>query len=59
MATPFRDWPWPIQALIYLGIAFLIVLLTGCWAIDRLYDSPIRRQLSRAIPTIQSFRMQS
>lgn len=31
MATPFRDWPWPIQALIYLGVAFLIVLL-GFWA---------------------------
>jgi type IV pilus assembly protein PilO len=31
MATPFRDWPWPIQALIYLGVAFLIVLL-GLWA---------------------------
>ena len=30
MATPFRDWPWPIQALIYLGVAFLIVLL-GLW----------------------------
>ena len=30
MATPFRDWPWPIQALIYLGVAFLIVLL-GFW----------------------------
>jgi type IV pilus assembly protein PilO len=30
MATPFKEWPWPIQALIYLAVAFLIVLL-GYW----------------------------
>jgi type IV pilus assembly protein PilO len=30
MATPFKEWPWPIQGLIYLGVAFLIVLL-GIW----------------------------
>jgi peptidoglycan/LPS O-acetylase OafA/YrhL len=40
----------------FTGIAFLIVLLAGCWAIDRLYDSPIRRQLSRVIPRMQSLR---
>lgn len=26
MATPFRDWPWPVQALLYVGLAVAIVL---------------------------------
>ncbi|HXZ11229.1 MAG TPA: type 4a pilus biogenesis protein PilO [Candidatus Sulfotelmatobacter sp.] len=26
MATAFRDWPWPLQALFYLGLAFVIVV---------------------------------
>jgi peptidoglycan/LPS O-acetylase OafA/YrhL len=43
----------------FTGIAFLIVLLGGCWVIDRQYDMPIRRLLSRAIPTMQSLRTQS
>ncbi len=27
MATSFREWPWPLQALLYVGLAVLIVLL--------------------------------
>ncbi len=27
MATPFRDWPWPIQALLFVALAVVIVLL--------------------------------
>jgi type IV pilus assembly protein PilO len=26
MATNFRDWPWPVQALLYVGLAVAIVL---------------------------------
>jgi len=26
MATSFRDWPWPLQALFYVGLAVVIVL---------------------------------
>ena len=26
MATNFRDWPWPVQALLYVGLAVIIVL---------------------------------
>jgi len=26
MATTFRDWPWPVQALVYVGLALAIVL---------------------------------
>lgn len=27
MATPFREWPWPIQALVFVALAVVIVLL--------------------------------
>jgi type IV pilus assembly protein PilO len=27
MAAPFRDWPWPIQALVFVALAVVIVLL--------------------------------
>jgi peptidoglycan/LPS O-acetylase OafA/YrhL len=37
----------------YIGLAILAVLLIGCWLIDRYYDAPIRRQLSRLVPTRQ------
>jgi peptidoglycan/LPS O-acetylase OafA/YrhL len=33
----------------YLGIAALVVLLTGAWLVDRFYDVPARRKLSRAV----------
>lgn len=26
MATPFRDWPWPLQALFFVGLAVVLVL---------------------------------
>ena len=26
MATNFREWPWPLQALIYVGVAVVLVL---------------------------------
>jgi type IV pilus assembly protein PilO len=26
MATSFRDWPWPLQALFYVGLAVVLVL---------------------------------
>lgn len=26
MATAFRDWPWPLQAVFYIALAFVIVL---------------------------------
>lgn len=26
MATAFRDWPWPLQALFYVGLAVILVL---------------------------------
>ena len=27
MATSFRDWPWPLQALLYVGLTIALVLL--------------------------------
>jgi type IV pilus assembly protein PilO len=27
MATSFRDWPWPLQALFYVGLAIVLVLV--------------------------------
>ncbi len=38
----------------YLGVAFLVVLLSGCWLLDRYFDMPIRRHLSRIIPKMQA-----
>jgi peptidoglycan/LPS O-acetylase OafA/YrhL len=40
----------------YLGVAVLAVLLTGCWLVDRHFDMPIRRQLSRIVPRMQTLR---
>jgi peptidoglycan/LPS O-acetylase OafA/YrhL len=34
----------------YLGVVVLVVLLTGCWLVDRHVDMPIRRQLNRIVP---------
>jgi peptidoglycan/LPS O-acetylase OafA/YrhL len=39
-----------------VGFAVLAALLTGCWLIDRYFDMPIRRQLSRIIPRMQPSR---
>jgi type IV pilus assembly protein PilO len=27
MATSFREWPWPLQALLYVGVAVVLVLV--------------------------------
>src|SRR5690348_595486 len=27
MATPFKEWPWPLQALFYAGLAVVLVLV--------------------------------
>jgi len=40
----------------YVGIGVLVVLLAGCWLVDRYFDMPIRRQLSRIVPKMQSLR---
>jgi peptidoglycan/LPS O-acetylase OafA/YrhL len=42
----------------YIGFAALAFLLTGCWLIDRYFDMPIRRQLSRIIPKMQASRIE-
>jgi peptidoglycan/LPS O-acetylase OafA/YrhL len=41
----------------YLGVVWLIVLLLGCWLIDRFIDMPVRRQLSRTIPKMHPHRL--
>jgi peptidoglycan/LPS O-acetylase OafA/YrhL len=38
----------------YVGLAVLVVLLTGCWLVDRHFDMPIRRRLSRIVPRMQA-----
>jgi peptidoglycan/LPS O-acetylase OafA/YrhL len=34
----------------YLGVAVLALLLTGCWLVDRYFDTPIRGFLNRVVP---------
>jgi peptidoglycan/LPS O-acetylase OafA/YrhL len=43
----------------YLGVAVLALLLTGCWLVDQYVDIPVRRQLSRVIPSVWASRVQS
>lgn len=31
------------------GLPFLVVFILGCWLIDRLYDAPVRRALSKRL----------
>lgn len=38
----------------YVGLAVLVVLLAGCWLVDRHMDMPIRRRLSRIVPKMQA-----
>jgi peptidoglycan/LPS O-acetylase OafA/YrhL len=33
----------------FLGLAVAVVLLMGCWLVDRYYDIPVRRSLSRIV----------
>jgi peptidoglycan/LPS O-acetylase OafA/YrhL len=37
----------------YLGMAVLVLLLIGCWLVDRYFDMPIRRLLGRIVPRMQ------
>lgn len=46
MATPFRDWPWPLQAIFYLGLAVLIVIV-GLW-VPGLPNQRVRADLEAA-----------
>ena len=46
MATPFRDWPLPLQAVFYLGLAVIIVIL-GLW-IPGLPNQRVRADLEAA-----------
>lgn len=43
----------------YLGIAVLAVLLMACWLVDRYFDMPIRRGLSRVVPRMRAARVES
>src|SRR5580658_9779206 len=46
MATSFRDWPWPLQALLYVGLT--IVLVLAGFYIPGLPLATIRTQLEAA-----------
>jgi type IV pilus assembly protein PilO len=46
MATSFRDWPWPLQALLYVGLA-VVLILAGLY-IPGLPLSTVRSQLVSA-----------
>ena len=46
MATPFRDWPWPLQAIFYLGLAVVIVIV-GLW-VPGLPNQRVRADLEEA-----------
>jgi type IV pilus assembly protein PilO len=46
MATPFRDWPWPLQAIFYLGLAVVIVIV-GLW-VPGLPNQRVRADLEAA-----------
>jgi len=46
MATPFRDWPWPLQAVFYLGLAVVIVIV-GLW-VPGLPNQRVRADLEDA-----------
>jgi peptidoglycan/LPS O-acetylase OafA/YrhL len=43
----------------YLGLAVLVFLLSGCWLIDRYFDTPVRSRLSRIIPRMQPARVRN
>ncbi|HEY4949808.1 MAG TPA: type 4a pilus biogenesis protein PilO [Candidatus Acidoferrales bacterium] len=46
MATAFRDWPWPIQALFFLGLA--VVLIAAGFYIPGLPVATVRTELEAA-----------
>ncbi len=46
MATSFREWPWPLQALLYVGVAVVLVL-AGLY-VPGLPLASVRNQLEAA-----------
>lgn len=46
MATSFRDWPWPVQALFYVGLSIALILI-GLY-VPGLPLSSVRTQLQDA-----------
>lgn len=46
MATSFREWPWPLQALLYVGVAVVLVLV-GLY-VPGLPLASVRNQLEAA-----------
>jgi type IV pilus assembly protein PilO len=46
MATAFKDWPWPLQALFYLGLS--VVLIAAGFYIPGLPLATVRAQLQDA-----------
>lgn len=46
MATAFRDWPWPIQALFFLGLA--VVVIAAGFYIPGLPVATVRTELEAA-----------
>src|SRR5271154_4245179 len=46
MATSFRDWPWPLQALLYVGLTIALVLL--CFYVPGSPLTSVRTQLESA-----------
>jgi type IV pilus assembly protein PilO len=46
MATAFRDWPWPIQALFFLGLA--VVLIAAGFYVPGLPVTTVRNELEAA-----------
>jgi peptidoglycan/LPS O-acetylase OafA/YrhL len=36
------------------GIAALVILLAGCWLVDRIIDMPVRRRLNRIVPRMRA-----
>ena len=46
MATAFRDWPWPLQALFYVGLA-VVLIVAGLW-VPGLPNTRVRADLEEA-----------
>ncbi len=51
METSFRDWPWPLQALFYVGLA-VVLILVGFY-VPGLPLSNVRTQLQSAQATMK------
>ncbi|MGD1210776.1 MAG: type 4a pilus biogenesis protein PilO [Candidatus Acidiferrales bacterium] len=54
MATSFRDWPWPLQALLYVGLA--VVLVLAGFYIPGLPLANVRGQLETAQAELKPLR---